>query len=250
MLEIDKKKFIFKTKEIWFSDYPFDVVGYGSVSFRDCKNKVVSRGFSCEEFTTLVIDLTQDLDTIWKAISNRCRTRINNAKRSGVKIEQNKDYEEFYRINESFRRDKKLPLMQAECEFMKKYGTLFAAYLNGKMLSGYFVLEDKNTMRLLIGASRRLEVTKKESTLISNINRLIYWEAMKCAKEKGMKAFDLGGYYTGTKKDEEKEKINFFKRDFGGKVVTHYIYQKHYSILYKIVQKTYQIVRKGSALSG
>lgn len=244
MLEIDKKKVIFKTKEIWFSDYPFDVVGYGRVSFRDCKNKVVSREFSCEEFTTLVIDLTQDLDTIWKAIHGKCRTKINSAKRRGVKIERNKDYEGFYRLNDLFRRNKKLPMMRVGCEFMKKYGTLFTAHLNGKMLSGYFALEDKNTMRLLVGASRRLEVTKEDVSLIGKANRLILWEIIRYAKEKGMKEFDLGGYYIGTKKDEEKEKINFFKRDFGGKVVTHYIYQKYYSTFYKIAQKTYQLVRR------
>ena len=72
MLEIEKKKFFFKTKEIWFCEYPFNVKEYHSVIFRGCKNKTVLKGFVCEEFTTLVIDLTQDLDVIWKNMSKMC----------------------------------------------------------------------------------------------------------------------------------------------------------------------------------
>ena len=241
-LEIEKKRYIFKTKAIWFSDYPFDVEGYDSVTFHACKTKVNMEGFTREEFTTLVIDLTQDLDVIWKNMSkSSCRYAINRAKRDGVKVKLNQNYEEFYEINRSFRENKGLPLGSETVEFMKKYGTLFVAEFDGKILGGQFYLEDKNNIRQLIGASERLEVSKEMATLIGNANRLIIWEAIKYAKEKGIKEFDFGGYYSGKVKDEQKEGTNIFKQSFGGKLVTHYIYQKDYSRVYKLAKKIYQL---------
>ena len=64
MLEIDNSRFIFKFKDIWFCEIPFDIIGYDRVIFHECTKDVNIKGFSKEEFTTLVIDLTQDLDTI------------------------------------------------------------------------------------------------------------------------------------------------------------------------------------------
>lgn len=76
-LEIDSKRYIFTTKIIWFSHYPYDVEGCHSVIFRACKNKISVEEFEREEFTTLVIDLTQDLDTIWRNMSGgNCRKPI------------------------------------------------------------------------------------------------------------------------------------------------------------------------------
>ena len=241
-LEIEKKRYIFKTKEIWFSDYPFDVKGYDSVTFRACKNKVNVSGFNCEEFTTFIIDLTQDLDVIWKNMSkSSCRYGINRAIRDGVEIKSNQNYEEFYEINRSFRENKGLPLGSERLEFMKQYGTLFVAEFDGDILVGQLYLEDKNNIRWLIGASKRLEVDRGQAILVGNANRLITWEAIKYAKEKGIKEFDMGGYYTGKVKDEQKERINIFKQSFGGKLATHYIYQKDYSKIYKLARSLYQL---------
>jgi lipid II:glycine glycyltransferase (peptidoglycan interpeptide bridge formation enzyme) len=242
MLEIDRKRYIFKTKEIWFSDYPFDVKGYASVTFLACKNKVDIKGFTREEFTTLIIDLTQDLDVIWENMNkSSCRYSINRAKRDGVKVRLNQNYEEFYEINYSFRKNKGLPTGSGEIEIWNKYATLFVAEFDGEILGGNLFLEDENTIRWLLGASKRLEVKKEKATLMGNANRLMIWEAINYAKEKGIKEFDMGGYYTGKAKDEQKERINVFKRSFGGKLTTHYIYQNDYSKVYKLAKKIYQL---------
>lgn len=37
MLEIDRKIYSFKIKEVWFSEYPFDVRDCDAVIFRECK---------------------------------------------------------------------------------------------------------------------------------------------------------------------------------------------------------------------
>lgn len=240
MLQIERKIYIFRTKEIWFSDYPFDVEGYDGVTFLACKNKVDREGFTREEFTTLVIDLTQDLDVIWENMSkSSCRYAINRAIRDGVKVELSKNYEEFYEINRSFRKAKGLPQSSITVEFMEKYGTLLVAESDGEILGGQLYLEDENNMRWLLGASKRLEVDKEKATLIGNANRLMIWEAIKYAKEKGIKEFDLGGYTGGDNKDT----IDIFKQSFGGKLTTHYIYRKEYSKIYKFAKKVYQLKR-------
>lgn len=239
-LEIDSKRYIFKTKITWFSDYPQDVEGCHSVIFRACKNKVDVEGFEREQFTTLVIDLTQDLDAIWGNMSKKsCRYEIKRAMREGIQIRLSQAYEQFYEMNRSFRRQKGLSGLTS-LEFMRRYGTLFTAEYGGEIIGGQLYLEDKDNIRWLVGASKRLEVDKEEAILIGCGNRLMIWEAIKYAKGKGIKEFDMGGYYSGEAKDEQKERINIFKQSFGGKLTTHYIYQKDYSMIYKFARKLYE----------
>ena len=44
MLVVDKKTFMFDTREIHSSDYPYDVDGYDVLTFQFCKNKVPAEG--------------------------------------------------------------------------------------------------------------------------------------------------------------------------------------------------------------
>ena len=97
---------------------------------------------------------------------------------------------------------------------MQKYGTLFIAKHQGECIGGQLYIEDKDTIRWLIGASKRLNVSKEEATLIGNANRLMIWEAIKYAKSRNIKEFDFGGYYTGIQPDKQKEDINKFKKSF------------------------------------
>ncbi len=244
MLQIERKIYIFKTMEIWFSDEPFEVNGYDAVTFHASKNKVDMKGFDREDFTTLVIDLTQDLDAIWKNMSkSSCRYAINRSKRDGVKIKRNENYREFYEINRSFRARKGIPIGFEKIETMERYGTLFVAELNGEILGGQLYLEDENNIRWLLGASKRLEVSREKATLIGNANRLIIWEAINYAKEKGLKEFDMGGYgHTGGDKNDQIDPIDAFKLSFDAKLTTHYIYRRDYSKIYKLAKKLYQLL--------
>jgi lipid II:glycine glycyltransferase (peptidoglycan interpeptide bridge formation enzyme) len=238
MLEIDNSKFIFRTKTIWFSDVPFDVTGYDGVAFHACTKNVNLKGFSKEEFTTLVIDLNQDLDSIWKMMSKSdCRQAINKAVKDGVIIRINQDYEIFHNLNREFRDKKEIGEFNLDIDYMKKNGTLFLAEIDGNVISGQFYLNDERNFRWLLGASRRFEVTGEMKRSVSNAYRLIIWEAIKYAKERGIVNFDMGGYYTGKEPDPQKEGINKFKKTFGGQLVNQYIYQKDYSMLYHIGKK-------------
>lgn len=248
MLEIESERYGFKTKTIWFSEGPFDVRGYDGVVFHACVKNVDIAGFSKREFTTLTIDLTQDLDIIWRNMSKSCRSAIKRAEKEGIDILINQGYEKFSDINKSFRMAKGLPAYDVDIDFMKKYGTLFISIIDDTILGGQFYLNDDNNMRWLLGASKRLEVREDMQSLIGAANRLKIWEAIRYAKNAGIGKFDMGGYYTGKKADPQKEGINIFKKSFGGDIATHYIYEKDYSMAYTLAKrcyKEYKAIREG-----
>lgn len=248
MLEITKKKF-FKIKEVWFADYPFEgeVGDYDVVMFRECKNPPSST-YKYVEFSTLIIDLTENLENIWGNMSaSSCRYCINKAIKSSIVVKVNQNHSAFCAMNKEFRRAKKLPIgVTGSIEFIQKYGTLFTAELAGEVLAGGLFLEDRYNIRWLLGASKRLDmgVDKKKKELIANANRLILWEAIKYAKEKGILEFDFGGYYTGSQKDVEKEGVNAFKLSFGGKLATRYNCEKARSSLVGLIVSIYRKYRK------
>ena len=246
-LEIDRTIYLFNTKEIWFSDGPHDVAGCHAVTFRECKKKSDVEGFTREEHATLVIDLAQELATIWQKMGKKsCRYAIKRAVRDGIRVRLNQDYRQFYDLNRSFRQEKGVPIGFEKLDTMREYGTLFTAELEGDIIAGQLYLEDKDNIRWLLGASKRLEVDKEKAVLIGCGNRLMIWEAIKYAREKGIKEFDLGGYYTGGDQSDPRYTINIFKRSFGGELTTHYIYRKEYSVIYRLARRLYQL-KQGSS---
>jgi hypothetical protein len=249
--KIDEKIFIFKLKKIYFSDYPHDVDGCDAVVFPFFKNKVDIEGFTVVESPTAVIDLTQDLDTIWKNMDRKStRYSINRARRDGIKIRINKDYAEFYQIYGALMQRKgfgsSFGIGTPKLRTMERYGTLFTAECDGEILGGHLYLEDDDNILLWISASKRLEVDRNKARLIGNANRLLHWEAIKYAGEKGIREFDWGGLWASDEadKDERKRSVNSFKLSFGGEAMIRYSYRKVYSGVYKIGSYLYNIMRE------
>ncbi len=172
------------------------------------------------DFTTIAIDLTQDEDRLWKGIDFWTRKKINKARNNGVEVSINRHYEEFQDIYRAFRRDKGLVPYSLDPEFMKRNGTLFVASLDGEIVSGHFFLSDGEHLRGLITGSKRLEADGHRANIIGYANRLIVWEAMMYARQKGIREYDMGGYFTGPRTDGQMERINAYKASFGGSVTS------------------------------
>lgn len=240
MIEIQTKRFVFKKKSIWFSDYPFDVTNCDLVVFYACKNKTDLDGFICEDSPTLIIDLTKDIETLWKNIEGRTRRYIKKATKEGIEIKINKDFKGFNELYYKFVSQKRFESLGEDLNIMRRYGTIFNAYKDNEMIAGLMTIEDPLNMRILAGGSRRFEGDKKMSNFVSWANRALIWEAIKFGKEKGCKEFDLGGYYTGEDKNDPRYNINLFKLKFGGRVVTYYKYIKYYSLIYKLGKKIFK----------
>ena len=252
MLEISRKRYVFRVKEIWFSEYPFEVNDCDVVRFSECRNKVDLGGFTCRPFTTSIIDLTEDLEKIRRSMSkSSCRYAIKRAERDGVIVEINRNYREFQEINTSFRSAKRLSDYSKDLtNIIKRHGVLFTARYKGEILAGSAFLTDGDTIRWLVGASKRLQVDADRATLIGNANKLIIWDAIKYAKTLGMKEFDMGGIYVGKYKDDQRYTINKFKLGFGGELKTYYDYQKVYSKLYNFALIVYQLKQAGVRAGG
>lgn len=255
MLITDKKILTFKIKEVHFSDYPHDIEDCDFLKFHYCKKKVNARGFTCQKELTSIIDLTQDLDKIWQDIDKKNgRYRIKRAQKEDIKIHINVDYNQFFKIYRSFIQKRGIKSLfdvfgvgSTTLESMKKYGTLFTAEYDGEILVGTIYLIDNSNMKSWIGASKRLEVDRTKASIISHADRLIDWEAIKYAKEEGVKEFDLGGLWPKeeAEKDESKKGINSYKLKYGGKIVTRYSYQKIYSKTYNLAYNLYNLKHLG-----
>lgn len=251
MIITEKKILRYKIKEIHFSDYPEDINGCDFLSFQYCKNKVNPKGFSCRQELTSVINLNQDLEKIWQSMDNKsARYRIKRAERDGIKVFINEDYDEFFKLYRSFMKKRRLKSIfdifgvgKISLETLKKYGTLFTAKHEGDILAGTIYLEDDSNIKSWIGVSNRYNIEPKKAMMTSGADRLIDWEAIKYAKEKGIKNFDLGGLWPEqeAKKDEQKKGINNYKLGMGGEVNTCYTYQKIYSKSYRLAYYLYNL---------
>lgn len=231
MIELDHSKFGFKIKEIWFADAPYDVKGADVVYFHACKNKKDIDGFNCSEITTLTIELTQDLETIWQNMSkSSCRYAINKAKKDGVVVAITAQGNGgFWKMDNAFRISKGIKEHYTSIDKLKTNAVLLLALSDNKeLLSGQLYIYDDKIIRLTFGSSKRLQVSKETATLIGNANRLLVWKSIEWAKNAGIKTFDFGGY-----SPETHPTIASFKKSFGGVVTPYYTYTKIYSKLLK-----------------
>jgi hypothetical protein len=139
MVIIDKTYYCFNFKELHFCREPFDVEQCDGVRFICCNNKACKDGFCCLPANSAVIDLTQDLDTIWLKFDKSCRRKINRAPREGVNIKTNQGYEDFYAMYKSLSQKKgfeSMGMWDVTLETMKKYGTIFLAEYQGEDVRG------------------------------------------------------------------------------------------------------------------
>ena len=248
MLIIDRKIFGFNVKEIYFADQPFDIKDCDGLVFQYCKNKVEADGFKRNTKYTSIIDLTQSLDEIWQNM-NRKSTRhsIIKAQKQEIKIKINKKYEQFYNILKSIMEHKGfgsyLTKKKENFETIKRYGTCFTAEYKNNVLGGNLYFEDKDNIILVYSASKRFTVSDNIAKMMGNINRLLQWEAIKYAKEKGIKTYDMGGLWSEEEAEQNQTKkgINFFKLSFGSKKVTRYEYVKSYSKIYNLAYHLYNL---------
>jgi lipid II:glycine glycyltransferase (peptidoglycan interpeptide bridge formation enzyme) len=227
MIEIANKRTIFDIKEIWFSNSLYDIDRCSMIAFKRCPLNLPNNGFHCAEELTSVIDLRQDLENIWQNMKkDSCRHSITRAIKHDVEIKWNKNLDEFYEIYKAHLKRKKYLRIPDDKSVFEKYGTLITAELDGEILAGRLYIEDDDHIVSYRGASRIFDNDKSKRTLEGNASHLIHWEAIKYAKAKGIKEFDMGGLWT--------DSINAMKESFGGRRVSYCAYWKDYSSLYKL----------------
>ena len=239
-------------KEIHNADTPYEVKNCDIATFQYCKNKTNNTDFTLiKPHVTSIIDLTQTNKELWHNINPSTRSNINRAKREHIFIEKNKHYNQAYKLYKLLLKKKKYASVHGlltifgigsvSKKTMNQYATLFTARIDQEIIAMMAFLESKTSIHAWLGGSKRLNVNKDKAKKISNANRLIIWEAIQYAKNKGMQEFDLGGIFSDKEiqQDPQKKGIREFKRQFGGTKVTRYQYQKIYSPTLKILYKLY-----------
>jgi lipid II:glycine glycyltransferase (peptidoglycan interpeptide bridge formation enzyme) len=242
MIEKDLKLNMFTIKSIWFSDYPFDIYRCSCVRFYACKNKVDFPGFTRIDNTTLVIDLTQELDILFMNMSRNTRRVIKKPMLEELTLEKDEHQEEFIQMAKDFRKKLHLEPLYLTKEFLNSDTCLYVATYRREVISGNLFLIDKNEAYWYCSVSKRLSCSREKANIIANANKLIMWEAIKYFKDKGMKELDLGGYHVGSDDYLSNESYSTFKARFGGEIVTKYLYIKNYSYISNLAVKGYRKV--------
>lgn len=163
---------------------------------------------------TLVIDLDKTEEDIWNNVVNsKRRNMIRKAEKSGIIISKSNDIEKFFEIYHSSHTEYGLPVHPKD--FFKD---LFASSVNISFDIFFAQYEEKIIGSLVMASSKDyaiywLGLSAKNSGNFGQ-GELLQWTAIKAAKEKGCKYYDL----CYIEKDKLKH-IADFKKAFGEKEV-------------------------------
>jgi hypothetical protein len=80
-IEINGKVFLFKTKDLYFSERPHEVDGCAYVRFHYCQHPNDIPGFTRSDQLTHVIDLDRDISKVWGGINSSTQKSIKKAEK-------------------------------------------------------------------------------------------------------------------------------------------------------------------------
>lgn len=174
--------------------------------------------------TTWCIDLTKDIEQIFREMNKTTRREIRRAEDilSDIKIRMNDDtaQKDFFILYNNFVKQKghtyQLSLNRYN-EYLK-VSDVFVLYFKGKPFAASLDMPDYSTKRvygLFLGSAR---FNNQEDAKISSfLNRYMYWHEIQTYKAKGFEIYDFGGIAeTGSRA--------WFKKSFGGSLFEEYYY--------------------------
>jgi len=213
-------------KEILTVDFDLPFEREEQEQFGSFLDFIDSFGYKKSEFTTLprctvVLELTQTEEELWKACKEKTRYNINLARRKGVEIKifEKPDWDVFWRIIEETTQRQKVVIRSKK--FFENFGkafdytkflTVFGAYYQGELIATLFTVGYRDKATYYYGGT-------SNSHRNTMANYLLQWEVIKYLKNRGVKYYDLWGIVDGTEHTKGWEGITRFKRGFRGKEV-------------------------------
>ncbi|NIR68377.1 FemAB family PEP-CTERM system-associated protein [candidate division KSB1 bacterium] len=161
------------------------------VEFRQMKHKLNGGLSTKESFVTLMLELPQNAEVSWKAISSRNRNKIRKAEKNGLQTDFGMQHlQSFYKLyakNMKFLGTPVFPYAMFEqvAQVFDKQTELLVLKLNGEPVAGMFMFKFKDTISEPWVAS--LRAYNK-----IYVNNLLYWQAISYACSRGFKRFDFG----------------------------------------------------------
>lgn len=180
--------------------------------------------------STVIVDLTPDLDTIMASFNQKGRNALRRAEREGVttyavSVNETTMKAMYHLLAQTAagRFDSSLRSYSYYATFWQNYaktghGSLFFAEYDGKIIAGAFCMYLGNKGLYKDGASLREKI-------VYGASHLLQWEVMKWMKERGVVSYDLCGSPHSSEVDDPNNPfhgIGRFKTSFN-KHVTDYV---------------------------
>lgn len=184
----------------------------------------------CYPFTTILIDLKQDAETLLGQMSKTTRNEVRRGAKDELSFEistqpDNTWISDFFEFYGEFAQIKGLSGLNRERLLgMRECQSLWLTRItaaDGTVLVWHCYVQASSWVRLVHSASLFRAADKAQQNLISRANRYLHWMDMLRCRELGITTYDFGGWYSG-QEDTEKLNINRFKEGFGGAVTSQF----------------------------
>jgi lipid II:glycine glycyltransferase (peptidoglycan interpeptide bridge formation enzyme) len=205
------------------------------------------RTANSRQYYTIIVDIGRSLETIRKQLNQKWRNCLNSSEKQNITVACGSSlelFEKFKELYKQLRSRKDFEVDQDDEFFMKVQNVLdepeklyiSIAEIDGTPIAGHVSSMLGDTCVYLLGAS-------SEQALKTKAAYLLQWHAIKVAKEKGCRWYDLGGI------DPEKNPGVFhFKQGMGGEEMVSPGPYEYYPnglkrVLVKGCEKLYRVVR-------
>jgi lipid II:glycine glycyltransferase (peptidoglycan interpeptide bridge formation enzyme) len=250
MFVTERKFCIFKILNIYFVEKPviINIPDCDVVTYYTNKNWGDIKGYGKKKYSTTIINLNQDIDVIWRRVKRQHKRHIRRAEKNGTTITVSKDYQKFYQIYKRFLIQKKYAysfgLKIFPLQFMQKYGILFISENQGEILGGNLYFVDEDNALLISNAYQLFGNSIDKNKQISDANCYIHWEAIQYFKNLGIINYDFGGLEDNAKPlNHQIDGLDYYKRSFGGDIISQYEYRKFNSRFNKLVFHSWNFLR-------
>ncbi len=208
-----------------------------------CSSLEIESNYTHNNLGTYVLNLHQDLSTIWTNFKKQNRNEIRYAEKMGVVIDQSEnldDFETWWSIYEETAKRggfilQKYSLVRELFE-RKDLSRLFIARVDNKIVSGAFLLINKWPFWWIGGSLSNYWKFKP--------NNLLHWKIIEWAQEKKYPFYDMGG----ASKDANYGPNNF-KKQFGGEYkecckYTIILNNFQSGLINKLIKLRYKVIKK------
>jgi len=202
--------------------------------FEDYKDIYSLFGFQDYRMGTLLNNLDQSLEVLWKNLTSKCRYSIKNAEKKGIEITRAQnlnELKEFYDLNvQTYKRagTKIFPFSYYKLLWdyfypINKIDVFIARYRDNPVATGLFLKHNK-IMHIFTGGDSDYQRSNKLYA-----TEFLMWQVLKRAHETGFKYFDHSGVelYKIDAGDKRAKGIYRYKSKFGGELVEYHDYRKH-----------------------
>ncbi len=250
MLEVNYKGRFLSYKELWFcngvSENDVDLKEVDVATYRFCKSRENPSLFRMYELRrTLVSDLREDKEALFKSFRSTIRNEIRRVEKKGIQARvcipsQGNDIsellidieEKFVFMYKSKGVVKEFPRWRVDNYIIHSCVYITYACLDGNNLVYHIYISDGKYVQFLISCSDFRNNDYSMQKTIAMANKYLHWHDIVYFKEIGIEIYDWGGIFSF----DEPTGIDEFKMAFGGKAVEHYFETRYVSLRGKILK--------------